>query len=83
MSNPEELTLEKLFDLIHRKQAESLLALIERGDLTAQEYNSISKFLSDNNITGLRNSNPSLGKLAEGLKAFEEGSPLPDRSHLQ
>lgn len=67
-------SLDELFDLIHRKQAEGMLDLLERGDLTAQEMNAISKFLSDNNVTGIKGENTALKKLSEGLAAFEESS---------
>jgi len=65
-------SLEELFDLIHRKQAEGMLTLLEQGGITAQEMNAINKFLADNNITGIKNDNPALQKLTDGLKSFDE-----------
>jgi len=67
-----EQTLEQLFDSIHRKQAEGMLKLLEKGGLAASEMNAINKFLADNNVTGIKNDNPGLKKLSEGLAAFEE-----------
>lgn len=67
----QNLTMEELFDLIHRKQAESLLKLLEAGDLTPPMYSAINKFLSDNNISGVRNKDSTLNKLSDGLDAFE------------
>lgn len=66
------LTLEELFDLIHRKQAEGMLKRLEEGALTAQEWNAINKFLSDNNVTGVKGENAALKKLSDGLDAFEQ-----------
>lgn len=65
------ITMEELFDLIHRKQAEGMLELLKRGDLTAQEMNAINKFLSDNNVTGVKSENAALKNLSDGLAAFE------------
>lgn len=65
-------TLEELFDLIHRKQAEGILAILERGDVTAQEINAINKFLADNNVTGVKGENKALKKLSDGLAAYEQ-----------
>lgn len=65
-------TMQDLFDLIHRKQAEGMLDLLQRGDLTAQEMNAINKFLSDNNVTGVKGENTALNKLSAGLAAYEQ-----------
>jgi hypothetical protein len=64
-------SLEELFDLIHRKQAEGILEILERGDVTAAEINAINKFLADNNVTGIKGENKALNKLSDGLAAFE------------
>ena len=68
-----ELTLEQLFDLIHKKQAETMLKMLEDGDVSPQALNAINKFLSDNNVTGIKAENGALKKLSDGLKAYEEG----------
>lgn len=65
-------SLEELFDLIHRKQAENILALLEGGTLSAQEMNAINKFLSDNNVTGVKKSNKALQSLTDGLDAYNK-----------
>lgn len=67
-----ERTLEELFDLIHRKQAEAMLSLLEGGELSAQEMNAINKFLADNNVTGIKADNTGLKKLSDGLAAYEQ-----------
>lgn len=74
----EEKKMEDIFELIHRKQAERLLELLE-GDapLTAQEFNAISKFLSDNNVTGVKETNPGLQRLDAGFTAFEASTFTP------
>lgn len=71
----EEQPLEDVFDLIHRKMADRLLELLEGDEpLTAQELNAISKFLSDNNITGIRDKNKGLSKLSEGFAAYAQST---------
>lgn len=67
------ISMEELFDLIHRKQAETMLKLLEDGDVSPQALNAINKFLSDNGINGVRGENKTLNKLSEGLAAYEEG----------
>lgn len=69
-----EHTLEELFDLIHRKQAESMLTLLQGEVVTAQEWNAINKFLADNNVTGIKKDNAGLKKLSDGLDAFDNQS---------
>ena len=69
MSN--ETSMEELFDKIHRMQAENIVKLLESGDLSASEINAINKFLSDNNITGVRGSNKTLNRLSEALAAYD------------
>lgn len=64
-------SMEELFDLIHRKQAEGILDLLKRGELSASELNAINKFLSDNNITGIRGSNKTLNKLSAAAEAYD------------
>lgn len=65
-------TMEELFDLIHRKQAESMLELLEGGIVSAQEWNAINTYLRQNNITGVKGENEALNKLSDGLAAFDE-----------
>ncbi|WP_432473740.1 hypothetical protein [Amphritea sp. HPY] len=67
-----ERTMESLFDLIHRKQAEAILEILENGGVTAQELNAINKFLADNNITGIKSDNAGLKKLSDGLDEFDQ-----------
>lgn len=78
----ENKSLEDIFDLIHRKQAEKLLALLDDDDreITPQELNAITKFLSDNNITGVRGGNSGLKKLSDGFEAFQSGYVAPTRT---
>ena len=67
-------SLEDIFDSIHRKQAERLLEILDSGGpLTAQEFNAISKFLSDNGISGVTGENKALTDLQEGLAKYETG----------
>jgi hypothetical protein len=65
-------SLEELFDLIHRMQAENILALLQSGSVSAQEMNAINKFLADNNITGIKKSNKSLQSLTKGLDDYNK-----------
>lgn len=72
--------MEDIFALIHRKQALKLLEILESEEpLTAQELNAISKFLSDNNVTGIKETDAGLKSLSDGLAAFESGSTIPTR----
>lgn len=69
-----ELSLEQLFDKIHRQQAEAMLKILQTGeDIPPSAFSAINKFLSDNQITGLRDSNKTLDALANGLEAYEQG----------
>lgn len=77
------ISMEELFNLIHRKQAETMLELLEGGDVSPQALNAINKFLSDNNISGIKGENKALNNLSEGLAAYEEGdnvSMFPGRN---
>lgn len=72
-----EKSMEGIFALIHRKQAERLLEILESGEpLTAQEFNSISKFLSDNNVTGIKETDAGLKALSDGFAAFDSSKPI-------
>jgi|TARA_R110001606_G_scaffold388303_2_gene553533 hypothetical protein len=71
-------SLEELFDLIHLKQAEHILSLLESGELTAQEINAINKFLSDNSVTGVKKSNKSLQNLSAGLDKFNQSGNVAE-----
>lgn len=76
------ISMEELFDLIHRKQAETMLEILKGGDVSPQALNAINKFLSDNGISGVRGENEALNKLSDGLAAYEEGdnvSMFPSR----
>lgn len=74
MSTHSDKSMEDIFDLIHRRQAERLLEILESDrDVTAQEFNAINKFLSDNSISGVRGSNKALDSLASGLADYEAG----------
>ena len=70
----EERSLEDLFDLIHKKQATVMLEMLESGEVQASTLGAINRFLSDNNITGVRGKDKGAQKLAEGLKKFNEQS---------
>ena len=65
-------SLEDMFDLIHRMHATQILKRLKKGNLSAAEMNAVSKFLSDNNITGVRNSNDALKKLEDFFSAYDE-----------
>jgi hypothetical protein len=66
-------TLEEIFDLIHKKQAERLLAILESDEpVSPQAFNAINKFLSDNNISGVKKENKALTALSDGLDAYED-----------
>ena len=67
------MDMKELFDLIHRKQAETMLKMLEEGDVSPQALNAINKFLSDNNISGVPKDNAALKRLSDGLAAYEEG----------
>lgn len=68
------MKMEELFDLIHRKQAEKLLEILEGDEpVSPQAFNAINKFLSDNGISGVRGENEAVNKLSEGLAAYQEG----------
>lgn len=68
-----ERSLEEIFDLIHRKQAERLLEILESDNpVSPQAFNAINKFLTDNNITGVKKDNKALSALSDGLDAYEE-----------
>jgi len=67
-------TMSELFDLIHRKQAEKLLEILEGDEpVSPQAFNAINKFLSDNAVSGVKGENKALNSLSQGLAAYEEG----------
>ena len=70
-ANGKELTMEDLFDMIHKGQAENMLKILQSGVVSSAEMSAINKFLSDNNITGVRGSNKTLNKLEAGLAAYD------------
>lgn len=65
------LDMDALFDLIHRKQADAMLKILESEDVTPQALNAINKFLADNSVTGIRGKNKGLTALEQGLKAYD------------
>jgi CO dehydrogenase/acetyl-CoA synthase epsilon subunit len=65
------LDMDQLFDLIHRKQADAMLEILESGEVTPQALNAINKFLADNSITGIRGKNKGLTALEKGLAAYD------------
>lgn len=71
-----EIALEDLFDKMHRLQAETFITALEKGEVSPQMHNAINKFLSDNNVTGIKAENSSLKKLSDGLAAYEEGDNI-------
>jgi len=68
-----EKKLEDLFDELHKLQATTLLDALKSGDVSPQLHNAINKFLSDNNVTGIKAENTALKKLSDGLEAYDSG----------
>ncbi len=69
--------LATLFDQIHTLQARSMLEAlqqsIEDGEpLPPSMYNAINKYLSDNDITGIRANDDTAANLMSELTAYDE-----------
>jgi hypothetical protein len=62
--------LELLFEDMHLKLGQKLLARIESGEATAAELNVARQFLKDNGIEGLPKKDNPLGRLSETLPTF-------------
>lgn len=66
------MSMDDVFDMLHRKQAERLLAYLEDGDVPPPVFNAINRFLADNGITGVRGENEAVTKLSDGLDEYEQ-----------
>ena len=67
-------SMQELFDLIHRGQAEKMLEALERDDVSPQMLSAINKFLADNNVSGIKGENKAVNSLSAGLAAYEGGT---------
>jgi hypothetical protein len=66
-------TMQELFDLIHRGQAEKMLEALDGEDISPQMLSAINKFLADNGVSGVKGENKAISSLSAGLAAYEEG----------
>jgi ABC-type Zn uptake system ZnuABC Zn-binding protein ZnuA len=72
----------ELLQLLHETLGEKLLARIESGEASPQDFAQAIKFLKDNNIEAVPNGDNALSKLEQGLSKRLPFSN-PDEPHQQ
>ena len=66
------MKLDELFHAIHVKQAQKMLAALDADEVSPQMLGAINRFLADNHVTGIKDTDREVQTLADGLAEYEK-----------